>query len=52
VNQKGFGVRVTKGDVVVPEKHKAIVRERIKNTTPKDFIPWDEARAQLKFKTK
>jgi hypothetical protein len=49
---KQLGFEVTKDDFVIPEEHKAIVRERIKNAKPEDYIPWDEARKQLKFKSK
>lgn len=52
---KNFGtVKVTEveDDIVVPEWHKEIVRERIKNAKPEDYIPWEEARKQLKFKSK
>jgi hypothetical protein len=38
-------------DVEIPEEHKAIVRERIKNSKPEDLIPWKEARKQLKIKS-
>jgi hypothetical protein len=36
----------------IPEEHKVIVRERIKNSKPEELIPWQEARKQLRFKTK
>jgi hypothetical protein len=36
----------------IPEEHKEIVRERIKNSRPEDLIPWEEARKKLKFKSK
>ena len=36
----------------IPEEHKAIVRERIKNSKPEEMIPWHEARKQLRFKSK
>ncbi len=36
----------------IPEEHKAIVRERIKNSKPEELIPWQEARKQLRFKSK
>lgn len=35
----------------IPEEHKAIVRERIKNANPDDFVPWEEVRKKLRFKT-
>lgn len=51
---KNFGaVTVTEAeDFVVPEWHKEIVRERIQNTKQEDYVPWEQARKQLKFKSK
>lgn len=34
---------------VVPEWQREIVRERIKNTEPGEYLTWDEVRKQLKF---
>ncbi len=34
---------------VVPEWQKEIVRERIKNTKPEDYLSWEGVRQQLKF---
>jgi hypothetical protein len=42
----------TADDIEIPEEHKAIVRERIKNSKPEDMMPWKEARKQLKVKSK
>ncbi len=39
-------------EIFIPEEHKAIVRERILNSNPEDLIPWEEARKQLRFKSK
>lgn len=39
-------------EIEIPEEHKNIVRERIKNTKPDEMIPWSEARKQFKFKSK
>ncbi len=39
-------------DLIVPEWHKEIVRERMKTATPESFKPWNEVRKQLKHKTK
>lgn len=39
-------------ELPIPEEHKAIVRERIRNSNPDDLIPWEEARKQLRFKGK
>lgn len=36
----------------IPEEHKKIVLERIKNSKPEELIPWEEARKRLKFKIK
>jgi hypothetical protein len=51
---KNFGkVEVTEEeDFIVQDWQKEIVRERIKNAKPEDYIPWVEARKQLKFKSK
>lgn len=38
-------------DLDIQEEHKAIVRERIKNSKPEELIPWQEARKQLSFKS-
>lgn len=49
---KNFGaVKVTEleEDIVVPEWHKKIVRDRIKNTKPEDYISLDELESRLKF---
>ena len=39
-------------EVDIPEEHKAIVRERIKNSKPEELVPWEEGRKQLRFKGK
>lgn len=50
---KNFGaVSIDDANFEVPEWHKEIVRERIKTAKKEDFIPWEEARKQLKFKKK
>lgn len=49
---KNFGtVKVTEvqEDFVVPEWHKEIVNERIKNAKPEDYISLDELESRLKF---
>ena len=33
----------------VPEWQKEIVRERIKNTKPEEYLSWDEVQQQIKF---
>ncbi|MEQ9164672.1 MAG: hypothetical protein RLO12_00325 [Fulvivirga sp.] len=39
-------------DFDVPEEHKNIVKERIKNSKTEELIPWQDARKQLRFKDK
>ncbi len=39
-------------DFVVPEWHKKIVLDRIKNEKISDALPWAEVRKKLKFKSK
>ncbi len=41
--------KVDKEDLVVPEWQKKIVRERIKNTKPEDYLSWEEVEHKLKF---
>ena len=45
-----LGLEASSVDVVIPEEHKAIVRERIKTATPEDMIPWQDARKQFTFR--
>lgn len=49
---KNFGtVKVTEveEDIMVPEWHKKIVLDRIKNTKAEDYISLDELESRLKF---
>ncbi|MBC9798431.1 hypothetical protein [Sinomicrobium weinanense] len=46
-----LGIQVA-DDIEISEEHKAIVRERIKNSKPENLIPWEEARKQFTFKNK
>ena len=39
-------------DTEIPEEHKNLVRERIKTAKKEDYISWEDARKQLKFKSK
>ncbi len=39
-------------EIYIPEEHKTIVRDRIKNSNPEELIPWKEARKKLSFKNK
>lgn len=50
VQQLGFEVNVN--DLHIPEEHKEFVRDRIITAKKEDYIPWDEARKQLRFKKK
>jgi hypothetical protein len=34
----------------IPKEHKAIVLNRIQNSRPEDWVPWEEARQKLKVK--
>ena len=47
---KQLGIEITNEDPEIPEWQKEIVLERMKNTKPEDYISWEEARKQLKFK--
>lgn len=47
-----LGLEISSEEPVIPEEHKAIVRERIKTSKPEDFIPWEEARKKFTFKNK
>ncbi len=49
VQQLGFE---TAKENEIPEEHKAIVRERIRNSKPEKMIPWKEARKQFVYKVK
>lgn len=46
---KELGIEVLENSEI-PESHKAIVRERIRDAKPEDYIPWEEARKQLQWK--
>ena len=39
-------------DFAIPEWHKSETLKRIETSKPEDFIPWEEAKKQLTFKTK
>ncbi|MEX0778330.1 MAG: hypothetical protein WD037_01250 [Balneolales bacterium] len=45
INQ--LGIEISEDQIT--EEHKSIVRERIKNSKPKELASWDDARKQLKF---
>ena len=37
-------------NIEIPEAHKNIVRKRIKNTKPEDYLTWEELEAKLNKK--
>ena len=47
VEKLGFEIEQ---DVVIPDSHKAIVRDRIEKSKPEDLVSWKEARKKLVFK--
>lgn len=47
---KELGIEVAP-DIEIPESHKTLVRERIKDSKPEDYIAWEEARKQLQLKS-
>ncbi len=49
---KEIQVKTDPAELPIPEWQKNIVRDRIKNSKPEDLIPWEEARKQLRFKSK
>jgi len=42
-----LGIEVTGGAGDIPEEHKSVVRERIKNAKPENYTTWEEAQIQL-----
>lgn len=44
---ESLGLSIVEEDFEIPEWHKEIVRERIKNTKEEDFIPWEQVRKDL-----
>lgn len=48
MNKLGFQPK--EEDFVVPERHKEIVRERIRNTKEEDYIPWEQVKKDLGIK--
>jgi molybdopterin-biosynthesis enzyme MoeA-like protein len=47
VEKLGFEIEQ---DVIIPDSHKAIVRDRIEKSKPEDLVSWKEARKKLVFK--
>ena len=47
-----MGIEVENKNIEIPEEHKNLVRERIKTAKQEDYVSWEDARKQLKFKTK
>ena len=39
-----YAVKKQNVDFDIPEEHKKIVRERIKNTKPEDMLNWDDVK--------
>ena len=50
IQQLGFEANVH--EMHIPKEHKDFVRSRINSVKKEEYIPWDEARKQLKFKKK
>jgi alcohol dehydrogenase YqhD (iron-dependent ADH family) len=44
-----LGIEVLQNDYTIPEEHKEIVRERLKNAKDEDFTPWEEARKKTQI---
>ena len=42
-------IKVDENDFVVPEWQKKIVRDRIKDTKPEEYLSWDEVEDKFKF---
>ena len=42
--------KVVEEDFIVPEWHKEIVRERIRNNKDSDYIPWEQVKKNLGIK--
>ena len=42
--KKFSSVKIKDADFVIPESHKALVRQRRKTATKDDYIDWDEAK--------
>ena len=49
---KQLGFEVDNKNLEIPEEHKNLVRERIKTAKKEDYVSWEDARKQLKFKSK
>ena len=45
-------VTIAEEEIVLTEKQKKILDQRRKATKEEDFIPWKDAKKQLKFKVK
>ncbi|PIQ15979.1 MAG: addiction module protein [Flavobacteriales bacterium CG18_big_fil_WC_8_21_14_2_50_32_9] len=46
---KKLRVKNDTADFTVPEWQKNIVRDRIKNTKPEDYLAWEDVEKQFKF---
>ncbi|CAN5147573.1 hypothetical protein BH23BAC3_BH23BAC3_25400 [soil metagenome] len=47
-----LGLEISSEEIEIAEKHKAIVRERIKTANPEEMISWEKARKRFRFKPK
>jgi hypothetical protein len=43
-----FGIKESH-EPAIPEAHKTLVRDRIKNTKPEEYLSWEDVREQLKL---
>ena len=46
-----LGLEVDEQSIVIPEWQKEEVRRRIKETKDEDYVSWEEAQKQFKFKS-
>lgn len=46
----GYVTIDTDEQMEVPEWHKEVVRQRIKDAKPEDYITWDEMKKKIKLK--
>ena len=47
---ESMGFSTTEEDFEIPEAHKELVRERIRNNKDSDYIPWEEVKKNLGIK--
>jgi hypothetical protein len=46
IKEHGFEVKI---ETPIPEEHKSVVLERIKNSTPAEALKWQDARGSFTF---